>query len=174
MDVSTALLLSFTLVAAITDFCWRKIYNWNTYTGMVVGFLVSAWQPDGIGLEDSLWGFAVCSSIVVSCFLFFNIGGGDVKLIAMMATFLGFERSLECLLWTFVLGAGLALSLLIWQFGVLRLLGRCVKQGWWLIRYGHWLSLTDEERKVLQPQLRLALTAFIAVLIVKFGGIQSM
>jgi len=172
MDVSTALLLGFTLAAAITDVLWRKIYNWNTYTGILVGFLVSAWQPDGIGWEDSLWGFLVCGSIVLSCFLFFKIGGGDVKLTVMMATFLGFERSLECLLWTFVLGAGLALCLLIWQFGVLRLAARCLKQVWWLVRFGQWLPLSPEEHKALQPQLRLGVTAFIAVLIVKFGGIH--
>lgn len=170
MDIATALLLGLTLTAALTDLSYRKIYNWNTYTGIIIGFLVSAFQPGGIGLEDSLWGFLVCSAVVISCYLFFPIGGGDVKLIAMMATFLGFEQSLECLLWTFVLGAGMALSLLIWQFGVLRLISRSLKQVWWLLRYHHWLSLSAEERNILKPQLRLGLTAFIAVLIVKFSG----
>jgi prepilin peptidase CpaA len=168
--ISTVLLLCFTLVAAVTDLRWRKIYNWNTYTGMLVGLLVSATEPDGIGWEDSLWGFLFCGMVVLSCFLFFPIGGGDVKLIAMLATFLGFERGLECLLWTFVLGAAVALSILIWQFGVLRLIGRCLKQVWWLIRYQQWLPLSETERKSLEPRLRLGLTAFLAVLIVKFGG----
>lgn len=172
MDVSTVLLLAFTFIAACTDLCWQKIYNWNTYTGIITGLVVSALQPDGIGLEDSLWGFLTCGSIVVFCYLFFPIGGGDVKLIAMMSTFLGFERSLECLLWTFVLGAGLALSLLIWRFGVLNLIARLFKQAWWLIRFRQWLPLTETERSVLAPKLRLALTAFVAVLIVKFGGIH--
>ncbi|MDB5386391.1 MAG: Type prepilin peptidase TadV/CpaA [Planctomycetaceae bacterium] len=170
--ISTVLLLCFTLVAAITDLCWRKIYNWNTYTGILVGLLVSALEPDGIGWEDSLWGFLVCGLVVVSCFLFFPVGGGDVKLIAMMATFLGFEQGLECLLWTFVLGAGMALSILIWRFGVFRLIGRSVKQIWWLVRYQQWLVLSENERKALEPRLRLGLTAFVAVLIVKFGGIH--
>lgn len=173
--ISTVLLLCFTFVAAVTDLYWRKIYNWNTYSGILVGLLVSAWEPDGIGWEDSLWGFLVCGMLVVSCYMFFpvgGVGGGDVKLIAMLATFLGFERGLECLLWTFVLGAGLALSVLVWQFGVLRLISRCGVQIWWLLRYRHWLPLPAAERKALEPQLRLGLTAFLAVLIVKFGGFR--
>lgn len=169
---STVLLLCFTLVAAFTDLRWRKIYNWTTYPGMLTGLLVSTFEPDGIGWEESLWGFFVCGMIVIICFMCFPIGGGDVKLVGMLATFLGFEQGLECLLWTFVLGAGIALSVLIWQFGVLRLVARCGQQVWWLVRYQQWLPLSEEERAALQPRLRLALAALLAVLVVKFGGMH--
>src|SRR4051794_23755176 len=33
------LLLTFTLVAAVTDALWKKIYNWNTYGGIVVALV---------------------------------------------------------------------------------------------------------------------------------------
>ena len=33
----TALVLGLTLVAAATDIRWHKIYNWNTYPGMIAG-----------------------------------------------------------------------------------------------------------------------------------------
>lgn len=170
--LSTVLLLSFALVAAYTDLRWRKIYNWTTYPGMLAGLFVSAFEPGGIGFEDSLSGLFVCGTIVVICFMCFPIGGGDVKLIGMLATFLGFEQGLECLLWTFVLGAGIAFSVLIWQFGVLQLAARCGQRTWWLVRYQQWLPLSEEEQKALQPRLRLALAALLAVLIVKFGGVH--
>ena len=40
--LSTVLLLVFTAVAAVTDLLWNKIYNWNTYGGIVAGLALSA------------------------------------------------------------------------------------------------------------------------------------
>ncbi len=42
-------------------------------------------------------------------FVFFRIGGGDVKLLAMLGAFLGLEQGIETLLWTFVLGGAVGL-----------------------------------------------------------------
>src|SRR5438270_468124 len=80
------------------------------------------WLSDLSGLEDSLKGFAVCGGLMLVCFVFFGIGGGDVKLIAMMGAFLGFYRGVEALLWTFVLGAAAGLAILIWRVGLWRLI----------------------------------------------------
>ncbi len=167
--VSTALLLGFALAAAITDLCWKKIYNWTTYPGILAGFAVSALESQGIGWEESLLGIVGCGLIMVFCFLCFPLGGGDVKLITMLAAFLGWYHGLECMLWTFVLGAVLGLSMLIWKFGVLKLLGRVCKQIGWLGAYRQWLPLSVEDRQALEPQLFLAPAALVAVVIVKFS-----
>src|SRR6187200_3191916 len=100
--IATLVLLALTLTAAITDFRWHKIYNWTTYPGILAAFLISSWEPGGIGLEESLKGFFGCGLIMVTCLIFFRIGGGDVKLIAMLGAFLGFRLGLEAMLWTFV------------------------------------------------------------------------
>lgn len=167
--VSTVLLLGFALVAAITDLCWKKIYNWTTYPGIVTGFIVSAVGPQGIGWEDSLLGIVGCGLIMVCSLLCFEIGAGDVKLITMLAAFLGWYQGLECMLWTFVLGAILALSTLVWKFGVLKLLGRGFQQIWYLGVYRQWLPLSAEERRALEPNLFLAPAAFMAIIIVEFS-----
>lgn len=167
--VSTALLLGFALAAAITDLCWKKIYNWTTYPGILTGLAVSTLESQGIGWEESLLGIVGCGLIMVFCFLCFPLGGGDVKLITMLAAFLGWYHGLECMLWTFILGAILGLSILIWRFGVLKLLGRVCKQIWWLGAYRQWLPLSAEDHQALAPDLFLGPAALVAVVIVKFS-----
>lgn len=176
-DLSTVLLLLFTATAAVTDFRNHKIYNWTTYPGILLAFVVhfftdglaDGWQGDFPGLEASLKGFALCGGLMLVCFVFFGIGGGDVKLIAMMGAFLGHYRGVEALLWTFVLGAAAGLVILIWRVGLWRLITGAVRHVLWSLRLGNWLPLTDDERKQLHPPLFLAPSALVAVVIVCFG-----
>ncbi|MBI3860710.1 MAG: prepilin peptidase [Planctomycetia bacterium] len=172
VDLPTALLLLFTATAAVTDFRKHKIYNWTTYPGILLAFVVhyvrNGWNDEYPGLEDSLKGFAVCGGLMLVCFVFFGIGGGDVKLIAMMGAFLGLERGIEALLWTFVLGGALGLATLIWRVGLWRLVSGAVRHVLWSLRLVSWLPLTVDERKQLQPPLFLAPSALAAVVIVCF------
>ncbi len=69
----------------------------------------------------------------------------------------------------FVLGAILALTVLIWKFGVLNLLARGWKQVWYLAAYRQWLPLSVEERQALEPNLHLAPAALAAIAIVEFS-----
>lgn len=170
--VSTVLLLGFALTAAVTDIWRHKIYNWTTYPGIVTGLVVSTFEPNGIGWEESLLGLVGCGLVMVFCFLSFPMGAGDVKLIAMLASFLGWYHGLECMLWSFVLGAALGLSMLIWKFGILRLLAWAARQVWWLVRYRIRLPLTAEEKEALKPHLFLAPAAFVAVILVKFSSMH--
>ena len=172
VDLPTVLLLLFTATAAVTDFRKHKIYNWTTYPGILLAFVVhylrNGWNGEYPGLEDSLKGFAVCGGLMLVCFVFFGIGGGDVKLIAMMGSFLGLERGVEALLWTFVLGGAAGLATLIWRVGLWRLITGAVRHVFWSLRLANWLPLSDDERQQLQPPLFLAPSAFVAVVIVCF------
>ena len=57
---------------------------------------------------------------MIVCFVFFpGIGGGDVKLMAMVGALLGTYDGLEALLWTFVLAACFGLIVLVWRVGPL-------------------------------------------------------
>jgi len=141
--VATVILLGLLLVAAVTDVWRRKIYNWTIYPGILIALGLNglAWvlgvdATSGIapfwgvvGFADSLLGFLLCGAIVLVCYVFFSggVGGGDVKLIAMMGAFLGVHRGLEALLWTFILGGCMALIALVWQVGLLKLLATWLK-----------------------------------------------
>ena len=65
----------------------------------------------------------------VAVFRMFRVGGGDVKLIAMLGAFLGLEKGIEAMLWTFVLGGCMALIVLVWRVGPWRLAVRVVAAG---------------------------------------------
>ena len=126
--MSEWLLAGLLVVASITDIGWQKIYNWTTYPGMVLGLLLGGFQGGWPGLEDRLLAVLLCGGLMLFAFLLMGIGGGDVKLVAMMAAFLGIERGVEAMLWTFVLGAIIAGAILIWQLGVWRILKKTVEQ----------------------------------------------
>lgn len=186
----TVVMLSLTLTAAITDMLWHKIYNWNTYSGMflalgtsglatLLGLAEDASHPwtrfvGWIEFGDSVTGFLACGLIMLTCFVFFQIGGGDVKLLAMLGAFLGLEQGISTLLWTFVLGGAMGLVMLIWRVGAVTLLKRSMRHLLWTLRLRTMSALTDEERKQLQPPLFLAPNALAAACIVRFELLERL
>ena len=190
----TVLLLGLLAVATVTDVRGQKIYNWTTYGGILAAFAINAlggalvaWGgadpevirsrlgcvglPDGgLGfLAESFFGFLICGFVLLVCFVFFKIGGGDVKLIAMLGAFLGTEEGIEAMLWTFVLGGCMGLIVLIWRVGPWQLVARVVRQVLWTVRLRSWAPLSEEERAELQTRLFLAPSAVAAVVIVRFS-----
>jgi len=179
ITLSTVFLLLLTATAAVTDLRVHKIYNWTTYPGIVVAFIVNLYEngwDDGLpghpGLKDSLLGFAACGGILLMSYVFFSVGGGDVKLIAMVGAFLGLEKGVEAVLWTFVLGFAMGVSMLIWRVGLIRLIVGTVRHVLWSLRLVSWLPLSAEERRQLQPALYLAPSAVVAVVIVCFDLVR--
>lgn len=187
--LATLLLLSLLLVATLTDLRWHKIYNWTTYPGMLAAVAINAvgtvamayddaqlwhqwvgWIPDVPNpLAASILGWLACGFIMLVCLVTFQIGGGDVKLIAMMGAFLGLEQGLVTMLWMLVLGGALGLVLLIWQVGIGRLLARAARFLKNVLKLGRHAQLPDEDRVILQQPLYLAPTSIPAVLIVRWG-----
>lgn len=186
MLVTTTLLILL-VVATVTDVRERKIYNWTTYPGVLAALAANAvasgvsWlgfdvTSNGgtafwlglVGFPDSALGFLACGAVMVICYVFFpgGIGGGDIKLIAVIGAFLGVMRGLEAMLWTIVLAACFALTLLVWRYGAVRLLAQSVQYMWLLIRFRTPTPVSDEERKPLKTHLYLAPSALLAVVIV--------
>lgn len=174
--VSTVFLVLFALTATVTDLWRGKIYNWTTYTGSLVAMSLAAlatWlaQPiySDVFLVESVAGFAVCGVIMLVCFVLFQIGGGDVKLLAMFGAFLGVENGIETLLWTFVIGGAAAVIFLIWRNGFFRLSRRVFQQLGCKLGFGNWDPLTKDEKEQLKLPLFLAPSGLLAMLIVKFS-----
>ena len=183
--VATVLLLGLVLTAAVTDLRRHKIYNWTTYSGILAALGLSGLRSllpavtnleeeqleflTRLPLRESVIGLLACGFLMLVCFVMFRVGGGDVKLIAMLGAFLGPYQGLEAMLWTFVLGGCMGLIVLIWRVGPLRLLLRTFRQLVWTLRLGSWSPLTEDERAQLQPPLFLAPNALAAVVIVQFS-----
>ncbi|MEI8372466.1 MAG: A24 family peptidase [Planctomycetota bacterium] len=188
----TVMLLGLTLVATATDVFRNKVYNWNTYSGILAALALSAvgsaWLlADGAAeaslfywlgaptLLDSVGGLLTCGVLMIVCFSFFpGIGGGDVKLMAMIGSLLGAEKGLEALLWTFVLGSCFSLILLVWRIGPVTTLSRVVRLVSTGLRLPWFMPLSDEERKALKPPVFLAPSALVAVVIVRFNLIEAL
>ena len=169
------------IIATITDVRRQKIYNWTTYTGILLAFLLAGlatWSAQAvwseIDIRDSLIGFASCGTIMLICFVLFQIGGGDVKLLAMVGAFLGLESGIESLLWTFVIGGATALIILIWRVGFLKLASRVFHQLMVRMGFGKWDPLSEEEQKQMKMPLYLAPSALAAAVIVKFSIVESL
>jgi prepilin peptidase CpaA len=188
--VLTAVMLLLVSLAAITDMLWHKIYNWTTYSGIMVALGASAvgtmlglaedrshpWTRliGWIELSESAAGFLVCGLLMLVCFVFFQIGGGDVKLLSMLGAFLGLEQGISTLLWTFVLGGAMGLVMLIWRVGAVTLVARSLRHLMWTLRLKTLSALTDEERQQLQPPLFLAPSALAALCIVRFELLERL
>lgn len=189
--VVTVLLLGLLSVATVTDVLRHKIYNWNTYPGILAAWslnglgsiLVSLDQVDPnqlrtwgwIGIGESVIGFLVCGFVLVVCFVLFRgVGGGDVKLIALAGAWLGHEQGILVMLWTFVLGGCLGLIVLVWRVGPWKLLVGIVRYLGWALRLGWFGPLDEEQRRALQPRLFLAPSALVATVIVLFKLVDIM
>lgn len=183
--LATPVLLALILVAVATDLRCRRIYNWTTYPGILLalgsnlaGAAWLAWSKTAdetlfrrlgwIGPVESLLGLAVCGLVMLACYVFFRIGGGDVKLVAMLGAFLGAEQGLEAMLWTFVLGACVGLIMLCWRAGPLGIARRVWQGVLCSLRLRSLAPLTDEERARLRQPMHLAPCALAAVVIVRF------
>jgi prepilin peptidase CpaA len=189
--LSTALLLVFLAAATYTDVRRHKIYNWITYSGIVVALILNAvaalldgWQSEqvhwlvpiaiGLGdyfggiLGDGAAGLLICGFTMVVCFVFFpgGVGGGDVKLIAMMGAFLGTSAGLEAMLWTFILGGAMAVISLVWQVGAVNLVVRVFRYFAYVVRLYSFDAMAEQDRQPFKTKLFLAPSALAAVVIV--------
>jgi prepilin peptidase CpaA len=182
--LATVLLLGLLLVATVTDLLRHRIYNWTTYAGILAALCLNAagaavlagtdleqpqleWYVGYVGPAESLVGLAACGFLMLLCYVMLKIGGGDVKLMAMVGAFLGPQDGIEAMLWTFVLGMCLALIVLIWRLGPLSLAVRAFRQIVCTLRLGRFSPLSPDERRELQSPLFLAPCALAAVLLVR-------
>lgn len=165
-------LLVLVAIAAVTDVLWHRIFNWNTYPGMLLGLSLRGALEGWSATQEGLRGLVVCGGILLLCAAMFPIGGGDAKLIAMMGSFLGMDLGLEAVLWTFILAGVLAVAWLIWQFGVSGIARACGRQVSRIWRARGWTPLTDAERKPLEQPLFLAPAGLLACLVVTWPDWQ--
>ena len=186
--LAKVLLLGLLAVAAATDVLRHRIYNWTTYPGILAawglnalgsGLLAAAIVDRAtlaglgwVGFAESFYGFLICGVALLVCFVLFKVGGGDVKLMAMLGAFLGPEQGVVAMLWTFVLGGCLGLIVLVWRMGPLRLVRAVFRHLLWMLRLARFQPLTPEERALLQPPLFLAPSALVAAVIVQFSLIE--
>ena len=122
-------LARFVLCAALFAASWvdldcRIIPDVISLPGVLVGFAAAALLMPEVGWKDSLFGIALGGGLLFAVGELYRwlrgkegMGMGDVKLLAMIGSFLGWEGMVFTLFFGSILGAvgGIILGLLDWQ-----------------------------------------------------------
>lgn len=103
------------LIAAWTDLRSRRIPNWLTVPGVVVGIGVNAALGGWDGLKASLLGIALGLALLLPFVLLRSLGAGDWKLAGALGAFVGNERLLALLFWSVFVAGAMALALVIYK-----------------------------------------------------------
>lgn len=114
MEMALLLFFPFLMIySGFSDLVSMTISN-KVSLALMGGFCIAAWWT-GMTLEDFAWHWGIFALVLVVCFGLFalgTIGGGDAKLAAATALWLGWEHTLSYLLIASLIGALLTLVLI--------------------------------------------------------------
>lgn len=97
------------LLATILDLRWHRIPNALTVGAALLGMTLSLWLGGFVALGQSLVGTLIGFCLLLPGFLLRFTGGGDVKLLAAVGSFLGPHLILYAFLLYILAGLGWAL-----------------------------------------------------------------
>ena len=145
-------LLVAVLAAAIYDIRYRRIPNWITVSGVVIGLGLNSFLYRGLpGLLFSLKGLGLGFGLYFLLYALHAMGAGDVKLMAAVGSLVGWENWFGIFILTALLGGILAVLVMV-------LKGRVKKTVWNLgyilgeMKHGRAAYLTREELDVKNPK----------------------
>ena len=107
-------LIALVLGAAVYDIRYRRIPNWLTVMGVVVGLLLNSFLYQGWpGLRLGLLGLAVAFGIYFVLYALRAMGAGDVKLMAAVGAMVGWQDWFGIFIITAMVGGAAALVLVL-------------------------------------------------------------
>jgi len=98
--------------AGVTDLRWRRIPNWLTVPGCLLGIAVNSMDAGWRGTKESLLGSGLGLLVLLPFVLVRSLGAGDWKLVGAIGAFLGPER-LTAVLFLTILVAGIMAGILV-------------------------------------------------------------
>jgi prepilin peptidase CpaA len=96
------------LVGALIDLRTRRVPNPLTLGIAVTGLAFAALRLSGLSLAAAVLGLSVGVGLMLLPYVFGAMGGGDLKLFAALATFLGPGPTVQAFLYTLLAGGLLA------------------------------------------------------------------
>jgi prepilin peptidase CpaA len=106
-------------LACLTDLRSARIPNVLTFTAVAAGILFHGLAPSGSGLPAALLGLAAGLLVFFPIFALGAMGAGDVKLMAALGAWIGWQPVLQVALVGAIAGGVLAVALAMWR-GYLR------------------------------------------------------
>jgi prepilin peptidase CpaA len=105
----------FAAIAGFTDWRSRRIPNWLTIGGLLLGIGINSLTRGWPGAKDSLLGVGLGLALLLPFVLVRSLGAGDWKLVGALGAFLGPSRLLTVLFATVLVAGVMALILVIWK-----------------------------------------------------------
>lgn len=124
-DPRTVVLFGLLIVASVSDYRTYKIPNWLTVSGMAFGLVYAAASPAYLH-TGFLWasaGLLLGFVMMLPLYVLKVMGAGDVKLMAMVGTFLGAPEIFHAALFIFIAGGIAALAFALAKGVLVRMLG---------------------------------------------------
>ena len=120
-------LLALAVLCVYTDLARGKLYNWITYGGLALGlstaYILDAYNPGYHHITAAALAAAVGGGILFLIYLTGGLGAGDVKFMAAVGALSPYIRDrigslgfmMVALMYAALVGAGIALAVLIWK-----------------------------------------------------------
>lgn len=111
------LLLSalFAAIAGISDWRSRRIPNWLTVPGLLLGIAVNSMVRGWPGAKDSLLGAGLGLLLLLPFVLIRSLGAGDWKLVGALGAFLGPQHLISVLFVSVLIAGVMALVVIVWK-----------------------------------------------------------
>jgi len=161
-------------VAGFTDWRSRRIPNWLTVSGLIVGIAVNVIASGWGGLKTSLLGAGLGLLVLLPFVFVRSLGAGDWKLAGALGAFVGWEVLADLLIVSVFVAGIMALGLVIYKRRLretLRNMGRLLGSLFSLRMPGAEVSLDNPQSLKIPYGVALALaTLFYGIWSWKLGG----
>jgi prepilin peptidase CpaA len=102
-------------IAGYTDWRSRRIPNWLTMPGFLLGILTNTLVGGWAGTKDSLLGAGLGLALLLPFVVIRTLGAGDWKLVGALGAFLGPRPLMLVLIVTILVNGVMALAMIVWK-----------------------------------------------------------
>jgi prepilin peptidase CpaA len=158
------LAVALALIAGWTDWRSRRIPNWLTVPGFLVGVSVNVLAGGWAGLKTSLLGAGLGLLVLLPFVFLRSLGAGDWKLAGALGAIVGWEALANLLMGSVLVAGVMALGLVIYKRRVketLRNMGRMLASLLTLHMPGAEVSLDNPQSLKVPYGVALALTTLL-------------
>jgi prepilin peptidase CpaA len=161
---------AFAAAAGWSDWRSRRIPNWLTVSGLLLGIAANAVAGGWAGIRESLLGAGLGLIILFPFVMLRSLGAGDWKLIGALGAFLGPGHLVTVLVGAILVAGFMALVLIVWKKRVgqtLRNIGKMLGAFFTLHLPGPELTLENPEA------LKIPFGVAVAVTVVVYSARQA-
>jgi prepilin peptidase CpaA len=109
------LAVALALIAGYTDWRSRRIPNWLTVPGLVIGISLNTLSGGWAGLKTSLLGAGLGLLVLLPFVFLRSLGAGDWKLAGALGAFVGWQAMVTLLMGSVFVAGVMALALVIYK-----------------------------------------------------------